>query len=368
MFAVLMSSLVVVGMLALVVDVGLLYVEREELQNGADAGVLAAARACAQDEACTPAAFVNAAQTSAEQNARDGAAWAILRCARINGAAAGPCPLDDTQLTRCVGPRPAGGNFVEIRTRTRTADGGTLFPPVFGAAVLGSSYQGGQAAACARAAWGPLGGHSHAFAFGIAECAFEDLTSSPPPAGSGFVPADRIKTVTPDPAQQAQVRQRDCANPADPAPATGPGALAWLGPPGGDCLQDLRADTDVAGIEIPSDWTPPSCQAEGGTVTLETFLADNRRPLPVPVYDSVTPGGGGSHRYHITGFAYFLPTGYWFGPGSAQPSWSDGEDCDGSGATSAGPCLMGFFTKGTVVGAVGTGPDRYGLRAIQLIG
>jgi hypothetical protein len=366
-FAVLMSSLVVVGMLALVVDVGLLYVEREELQNGADAGVLAAARTCAQDEVCTTAAFADAAQTAAEQNARDGAAWAVLRCARIGGVSTGPCPLGDPQLTRCVGPPPAAGDFVEIRTRTRTPDGGTVFPPVFGAALLGGSYPGGRAAACARAGWGTLAAHPRAFGFGIARCAFDRLTSSAPPAGSGFTPTDQIKAASPDPVHQAEVRQRDCANPGDPSPSTGPGALAWLGSATGDCFQDLRIGADVPGIEIPSGWTPASCEAGGATVTLESFLNDNRQPLAVPVYDSVTPGTGGSHTYHIAGFAYFLPSGYRFGPGSAYASWANGADCDTTGSTSSDPCLMGFFTKGTVVGTVGTGPD-YGLRAIQLIG
>ena len=45
--AILLAGGVLLGFLALVVDVGQIYVEREELQTGADAAVLAVAKACA---------------------------------------------------------------------------------------------------------------------------------------------------------------------------------------------------------------------------------------------------------------------------------------------------------------------------------
>ena len=44
---------VLFGMGALVIDVGQLYQNRAELQNGADAGALAVAKSCAQGT-CTP--------------------------------------------------------------------------------------------------------------------------------------------------------------------------------------------------------------------------------------------------------------------------------------------------------------------------
>jgi uncharacterized membrane protein len=45
--AILLGSGVLLGTLAVVVDVGRLYVERDELQNGADSAALAMAKACA---------------------------------------------------------------------------------------------------------------------------------------------------------------------------------------------------------------------------------------------------------------------------------------------------------------------------------
>jgi len=51
--AILLGTGVLLGMGALVIDVGQIYQERAELQNGADAAALAVAESCALG-ACTP--------------------------------------------------------------------------------------------------------------------------------------------------------------------------------------------------------------------------------------------------------------------------------------------------------------------------
>ena len=74
MVAILLAGGVLLGFLALVVDVGQLYVEREELQTGADAAVLAVAKACATAApACSSSSAVRAlAQSYADANSADG--------------------------------------------------------------------------------------------------------------------------------------------------------------------------------------------------------------------------------------------------------------------------------------------------------
>ena len=60
--AVLVGILLVplVGCLAIALDVGALYVERGQLQNGADAAALAVAQECAEDGKCdAPAALAS---------------------------------------------------------------------------------------------------------------------------------------------------------------------------------------------------------------------------------------------------------------------------------------------------------------------
>jgi len=358
LFALLLSSLIVVGMLALVVDIGRLYIEREELQNGADSAALAAARGCAQDERCDPSDLLSAAAAAARANARDGAAQTTLRCLRVAGVTPMTCPYDDTQLTRCVGPRPSSGNFVEIRTSTETEDGSTLLPATFGSALLGESYQGTRAMACARAAWGALSAHPRAFRLGVHSCVFE---GSPAPA---FVPLEQIKAGTPDPAGETGVHRGLCAAEGS-SPPEDDSVFAWLGASGDDCFQKLEAGTAQPGSEITPGWAA-ACRVDGRELTLDALFSENREPLVLPVYEPAAESGGGN-AYHIVGFAYFLPTGYWFGPHDFQNSWSTGSDCDMADAETPQPCLIGFFTKGTLVGAVGPG-DGYGLQAIQLIG
>lgn len=64
--------LVLIGAGAMAVDVGQIYVERAELQNGADAGALGAAQLCASDAGCTQSGADALANELANGNARDG--------------------------------------------------------------------------------------------------------------------------------------------------------------------------------------------------------------------------------------------------------------------------------------------------------
>ena len=64
--AILLGFGVLLGMAALVIDVGRLYQERAELQNGADAAAIGVAKSCALG-ACTPAVAVSYADANASQ-------------------------------------------------------------------------------------------------------------------------------------------------------------------------------------------------------------------------------------------------------------------------------------------------------------
>ena len=72
--AILLAGGVLLGFLSLVVDVGRIYVEREELQTGADAAALAVAKACATAAtACrTDDGLLDLAQSYADVNSSDG--------------------------------------------------------------------------------------------------------------------------------------------------------------------------------------------------------------------------------------------------------------------------------------------------------
>ena len=78
--AVLLVGGVLIGMAALSIDVGSLYAERRQLQNGADSAALAvaqdAARSCSTGS-CVP---TTRAQTYANSNAKDGASSVLEVC------------------------------------------------------------------------------------------------------------------------------------------------------------------------------------------------------------------------------------------------------------------------------------------------
>ena len=64
---------VLLGLGALVIDVGQLYQERSQLQSGADAAALAVAKSCATST-CTASGAMSTAVTYADDNAKDGVA------------------------------------------------------------------------------------------------------------------------------------------------------------------------------------------------------------------------------------------------------------------------------------------------------
>ena len=147
--AILLGGGVLLGMGALVVDVGQLYQERAELQNGADAAAVGVAKSCALG-ACDPAAAVTYADGNASA-LTGGTAGVSLVC---GSGTLGGCPASTGAMTDCP-PPPAGANFVDVSTSTRTASGSTLLPPVFARTVLGNgSYRGTTVRACAQAEWG----------------------------------------------------------------------------------------------------------------------------------------------------------------------------------------------------------------------
>ena len=74
---ILMATGVLLGMAAMVVDVGRLYAEREELQAGADSAAMTVALDCAKRRlACTAQGLANS-ETAAVDNASDGFADVI---------------------------------------------------------------------------------------------------------------------------------------------------------------------------------------------------------------------------------------------------------------------------------------------------
>src|SRR5439155_7035054 len=139
--AVLLGAGVLLGVGALVVDVGQIFAEREQLQSGADSAALRVAKSCAPTETGCPGTVSATATTFAGRNAKDNASAATV-CGSAFGLTA--CPAQHSGLSGCLGTPPALTPYAEVRTSTLTASGGTLLSPTFSRAVAGNGGSNGR--------------------------------------------------------------------------------------------------------------------------------------------------------------------------------------------------------------------------------
>ena len=288
--AVLLSGGLLMGLGALVIDVGLLAAEREQLQSGADSASWAVAQDCiARPAACTSVAQSVTAANAAGANANDRFADARVcpdaLCTPALDPAYGCAPL----------PNPPG-RYVEIRTTTRNADSTTLVPPRFAAALGAGDHRGIQVSACARVAWGPYpNGAAHdVFPLGISACDYQQMTAddsffavSSVLDAPGVAPVRGLPAVTPEYISEL--------GPVSPTAFQCPGNVtgyAWLGSPVAPCTARV---------------TPPQARATGPGCPAK--LAEARAAgaaLLVPIFDAQLP----LLAYRVVGFAAFAVTDY----------------------------------------------------------
>lgn len=339
---------VLLGMGAIVVDVGQLYTERERLQTGADAAALAVARACAGTPG-TCGSQTGLAQNYANANGWGGTARVTVVCGRAPGLS--DCPPPATNLTACLGTPPSG-TYVEVRTATRRPDGSTLLPPAFAGALLGGGYRGSQVAACARVAFGSPS-TAAGFAVTLSTCEWNTMTAggtsywSQP--GAALPPASAEKPIYLHNTTGAST----C--PAGPSGWDAPGGFGWLDDPTATCTATVSAGATYGGNTGASASNP--CQ----TALHNAYTS--RQQILMPVYDGISASGTNT-TYHLAGFSAFVLTGWWL-PGTNTKSWLSGRNlCTGSNK-----CLYGYFTTdllpATTPLSLGT---NYGMTAIHLTG
>jgi len=341
------------GIGALVVDTGMLYVERAELQNGADAAALALAQDCGDADGCAPDAQQIATELAGDNDASDGKADASLVCGNTAAGFLTPCPADDAASSACLGSRPpAPGNFVEVRTTTRQDDDSTVLPPAFGKILRGDDYDGRGVLACARAAWGgPRAAVTLPLTISFCEWQYAtgdgvDFAPAPPaPADASY---ERVLSVKEDGGDPIPC-------PGSPSGGDLPGGFGWL------ANSDCEVDVDIDG----------SFSADPGVSgsTCEQLLSVARtsgEPIMIPIFD-VAQGTGSNATYQMHGFAAFVVTGYDLAGFKATSTLTGRKKC--SSASSAAKCVFGYFTKDLVTTAdtVLGGPDM-GATTVQVIG
>ena len=304
-FALLLGGGVLLGLMAMVVDVGQIYVERGELQSSADAAALAVARACATDatDCDTTSAVVALAQRYADQNSSDGVTKLEIVCGSAD--LLDPCPAPAANLTACLGNPPPTGNWVEVRVSTELPGDRFVLPPSFARAVS-PDFDGVSVGACARASWiEPL--HVNILKLGMSTCDYNAAVAD------GFAPGPPY-SLPPSPLEQTWLGS---ASACDPVEARG----AVMTVAGINC-EVLLPDSHVIDGHALTDVRFPV----GGDCEKRIANAiDDREKLYLPVYDAIG-GTTDDPTFHVAFLAGVVVTGFLDNttPGGDSDSWLGG--------------------------------------------
>lgn len=294
------TMVVLLGFAALAVDVGAMYAEKAQLQNGADATALAIAGQCAKGIDCNTA--------MADSNNR-------LAGANANDGSSGTFSV--TQPS---------GTSVRVETNAQAAGSTDDSFALYFARVLGNDTSVIHASAVA--AWGPPSGAT-TLPWTISQCVFEKYLSP-----SQLAELNSTGSFTGDPIPTHILLRYDENTPDYPGcvPQNGyaEGGFGWL-----DRDSGCTADIDLAQAEIGND---PGNDFPSECTGIIATLKDE--PILIPIFSTAT--GTGQHAtYGLVGFIAFQVTGYKFGGGPALTS------LDPAAPSCTGNCrgIQGFFTR-----------------------
>ena len=357
---------VLLGFGALVLDVGQIYAERRQLQNGADAAVLSLALDCPTASGCSTDLSVGGpAGTKVNQNDADPA----NNEAQVTEICGATVPAQSSLLSCSTPPSPGAWpwdcrpvapalstNYVQVRTQTRR-NASNLVPPLL-SRLLNPGYAGTNVRACARASWGGPSGLATGISVTISSCEWNQATSN----GTDFAPPPPYP---PNPATSYERVLKLHTTTTSTCPGGGasgsdrPGAFGWLNDdPIADCSADVNMSTSTVGTD-PGNNISQACR--------DAFDLATTSPYPImyiPVYNSAVASGNNT-TYAIRGFAAFVVTGANL-PGYNKPSWlypSNPAACSGNEK-----CIYGFFTQALVPTAGTIGGPSMGVTVIQMSG
>lgn len=307
--------LVLIGAGAMAVDVGQIYAERAQLQNGADSGAIAVARSC-EHSACDP----SLANALANSNSNDNASNATVDLS-VPGQ-------------------------VTVTTSTKNGSSSFLANMFANAINAGPVTVGAQATAIAD----PPGGGS-GFPLALSDSCF-NLASS---------------ATTADVQKLSYKPGTTCTGPSG---AEIPGGWGWLVE-----SSPCNATTTVGTSNMDSDPgnNPPSGCADILNGWKATILAGGEVKVLFPVFDT-SSGTGAGGWFHIIGYATFKIWGwklgnnheYEFRNTASDPGMTSALACNGG----QDRCIIGQFVKFETVDSSSSTPpggDDLGTTQIRLI-
>ncbi len=241
------------GFAALSVDVANLYLQRTQLQTGADAAALAVAQDCARGSCGAPSSPAQTAQTMTSRNLRHG--------------------TPQSTVTLSAG---------RVRVQA-TTDVSTVFAPALG-------VDSARVHASATAMYGaPTGGRA-VLPLAFSWCEWQQQTLGGLPSGI----VQRVIFLT---------KTSGTVGCTGPSNNIVPGGFGWLQVNSGTCgTRTSIGDTIMSdpGNSVPSGCSTSSFSSAVGTTVL------------LPLFDSSSGTGSGA-TYHLYGYAAFQLTGYHFG-------------------------------------------------------
>lgn len=172
--AVLLSTFLL-GLGAIVTDVGSWYAQRAQVQNGADAGALAVAQTCAAGNCDTAAAAKYAPDNSNQTMNTSAVVTSGFPCGNApqSTTALPACPSGTEDGTYCPKP-PADSSvpYVDVHVQTSTA-----VLPILGQ-LLDKTDHGKTVIACAQAIWGSPGSLGSGTALTMSACEWDKDTAN----------------------------------------------------------------------------------------------------------------------------------------------------------------------------------------------
>lgn len=389
LIAILFTSTIVTGVLALSVDVGNINYERRQLQNGADAAVMALAATCAEDAAaCDPDITPPDLDPLLDGNAADdreqldqsrdlGTPDGYTTNGQC-GQKAGSMPACKTSRTSYENladcpPTPAwltsAFPYVEVYSRTESPDGTTVLPSFFARAFAGADADA-SVSACARAAWGAPGAVTASVPLMLSVCEWQTATTSgsyyplSPEGVPGYGGADQPAWPTSE--LTIQLHKKSDGNACTYDGKDRPGGFGWAAPDAVQCVATLSTD----------NWIQVDT-GKSADNACKTVLDDNvGKVIALPVFDCVSKiqgdftdcnsGNGANTYYHVLNWAAFYLAGYQI-PSASHKSVRTGAPI----ACGGNACIAGWFVKDvleahTIVPPGGSAD--FGLVAIKLAG
>lgn len=320
------AMVMLVGFAAIAVDVGALWWDKKQLQNGADAGALALAQACAQDEGICPSDANDWDRTATEY-------------AKSNDLAA----RDDTAGKVSAIDRSGGSVTVETRT-VREA----WFSRIWG-------REESPLTAEARAKWGaPL--RESVLPITAATCGFDELGSDAFGTSIDIVFKDSKEMGTLELLADGTV---DCEKIVKDGARDYAGGFGWLAQGDKSCIAEIDLGTGYA------PGKPGVTNAACFKAFVERLIAGEVVEVELPLFDKVP-----AHKeYRISGFITLKLTAVCFNPAEYPTSkkWCSVANA-AEGRKENSLFIRGEFVKRTMLSSSGGGGPTtpYGTTVVWL--